>query len=281
MRCQVGLAEWRLAPSGVAAFRLAAEVGADGLQLDFGGPGRGVLVDGPGRVEQLRAASAATGVGVLALAGNLLNDIGLTAEPAVVRPVLTRLVDAAGALGAPLLIVPSFRRSAITDQAGFERTVAALRWTAARAQDRGILLASENVLPADRARRLVDQVGSPAFRLLLDTFNPVAHGLSPAVLAAELGPCLADQVHLKDGPPDVGPSPLLGAGQGGLRDTLAALGDGPARVRALVLENDYRDNDGVRLRADLAWARQAALRWSRVPAGSRRPHADTRTGRQA
>lgn len=281
MRCQVGLTEWRLAPSGAAAFRLAAEVGADGLQLDFGGPGRGVLVDGPGRVEELRAASAATGVGILALAGNLLNDIGLTTEPAVVRPVLMRLVDTAQALGAPLLIVPSFRRSAITGRAGFESTVAALRWAAARAHDRGVLLASENVLPADLARQLVEQVGSPAFRLLLDTFNPVAYGLSPATLAGELGPWWAGQVHLKDGPPDVGPSPLLGAGEGGLRDTLAALGDGPATVGALVLENDYRDGDGVRLRADLDWARQAARRWSRVPAGGRRFHADTRTGRQA
>ncbi|AEV84574.1 2-epi-5-epi-valiolone-7-phosphate 2-epimerase [Actinoplanes sp. SE50] len=259
MTCRVGLTEWRLAPSGAAAIRLAAAVGADGIQLDFGGPGRGVLVDGPGRAGQLRAVADEAGVDLLALAGNLLNDIGLTSQPAVVQPVLARLADTATELGVPLLIVPSFRRSAITDAMSFTRTAAALRWAVSLAEARGIVLASENVLPPARARQLVEEVGSPAFRLLLDTFNPVRYGLDPAWLATELRPWWADQIHLKDGPPDTGPSPLLGAGQGGVRRTLTALRGSPAPVRALVLENDYRDGHGARLRADLEWARRAAV----------------------
>lgn len=261
MSCLVGLAEWRLAESGVAALSLAAAVGADGVQFDFGGPGRGEWLDAPGRIDALADAARATGVRPLAVAGNHLNDVGLcSAEPALVRRVLERLLDAAHALGVPLVFVPSFRRSAIDGPVAFARTVEVLRWAARQAEVRGLVLASENVLPANQARALAERVGSPAFRLVLDTFNPVAAGLEPNLLVAEIGDLLADQVHLKDGPPDVGATPPLGTGAGRLDDTLDALRRHRVPVSAFVLENDYRDGNSARLAIDLAWARRGARR---------------------
>jgi 2-epi-5-epi-valiolone 7-phosphate 2-epimerase len=257
--CLVGLAEWRLPATGVAAVRLAATVGADGLQLDLGGPGRGEWVDGPGRIAALRAEARASGVRLLALAGNHFNDIGLTCDDQIVRPLLHRLLDAAVALEVPLVFVPSFRRSAIDGPAAFSRTARALRWAAEHAERLGLVLASENVLTAELARALAAEVGSSAFRLVLDTFNPIAAGLRPNALVASLGELLTDQVHLKDGPPDRGPSPLLGAGDGRLAETLEALREHRVPTGALVLENDYRDGDTARLAADLVWAR----RWAR------------------
>ena len=202
---------------------------------------------------------------MLAVAGNHLNDIGLTSPDARVRPVLTRLLDAARALGVPLVFVPSFRRSAIDSPADLDRTAAVLRWAAVQAEARGLLLASENVLPGEQARALAEQVGSTAFRLVLDTFNPVAAGLSCAALVDAVGDLLADQVHVKDGPPDVGPTPPLGAGAGRLDDTLGALHRRRVPVRALVLENDYRDGDRARLRTDLDWALRRARQLTQNP----------------
>jgi sugar phosphate isomerase/epimerase len=256
--CKVGLAEWRLPAAGPEAVRLARRVGADGLQLDFGGPGRGELVDGPGRIEAVRAAAVECAIELLALAGNQFNDVGLLAEPGIVRPLLTRLLDAAVGLGVPLVILPSFRRSAIDGPVSLRRTADVLRWAATEAAARGIVLANENVLAGDQARRLAEEIASPAFRLVLDTFNPVVAGRRPADLVASAGDVLADQIHLKDGPPAVGPSPLLGAGSGRLDETVAALRRHQVPVRALVLENDYRDEDSARLAADLAWARRRA-----------------------
>jgi sugar phosphate isomerase/epimerase len=195
---------------------------------------------------------------LLALGGNHFNDIGLTSEPWIARPLLERLLDAAVALAVPLVFVPSFRRSAIDGPAAFARTAAVLRWAAAEAQKRDLVLANENVLTGEQARALADAVGSPAFRLLLDTFNPVAAGLRADALAASLGDLLADQVHLKDGPPDRGASPLLGAGDGRVEETVNSLREHRVPVRAFVLENDYRDADTARLAADLAWARRCA-----------------------
>ncbi|QUQ64988.1 sugar phosphate isomerase/epimerase family protein [Kutzneria sp. CA-103260] len=258
MSCKVGLTEWRLAASGPEAVRLAALVGADGVQLDFGGPGRGEPIDGPGRIEALRAAAAECGVDLLALAGNQFNDVGLTAESEIVRPLLIRLLDAAVELGVPLVFVPSFRRSAIDGLESFTRTAEVLRWASAEAAARHVLLANENVLDGERARALAEEIDSPAFRLVLDTFNPVATGRCVAELVALASDLLADQVHLKDGPPTVGASPLLGSGIGKLDETVDALRRHQAPVHAFVLENDYRDGDSVRLAADLAWARRRA-----------------------
>ncbi|GAB1691168.1 sugar phosphate isomerase/epimerase family protein [Krasilnikovia sp. M28-CT-15] len=267
MSCLVGLAAWRLAATGAEAVRLTAAVGADGLQLDLGGPGRGEWLDTPGRAESLREVAQDTGVHLLAVTANTLNDVGLIAEPAVVRPILIRLLDVAYELGVGLVFVPSFRRSAIRGPAEFDRTVAALRWAAVAAEARGLVLASENVLAPGMARTLAERVASPAFRLLLDTFNPVVHGVSPVALVTELGHVLADQVHLKDGPPEVGASPPLGAGQGGLDDTIAALHRRHVPVRAFVLENDYRDADVDRLAVDIAWTRERIQQF--VTPGSR------------
>ncbi len=264
MSCLVGLAEWRLPVSGVEAVRLAASVGADGVQLDFGGPGRGELIDTPGRIEALRAEAQVCGVQLFALAGNHFNDVGLTSASGIVRPLLEGLLDAAVRLDAPLAFVPSFRRSAIDGPVAFARTAEALGWAAAQAAARGLVLANENVLTGGQARALADEVGSPAFRLMLDTFNPVAAGLHVDALVTSLGDLFADQVHLKDGPPDAGASPLLGAGGGRVQNTVDALRAHGVPVHAFVLENDYRDGDLIRLATDLAWARRRARHFTPI-----------------
>jgi 2-epi-5-epi-valiolone 7-phosphate 2-epimerase len=280
--CLVGLAEWRLPVTGIEAVRLTASVGADGLQLDLGGPGRGEWIDAPGRIEALRAEAGERGVRLLALGGNHFNDIGLTTEPETVRPLLQRLLDAAVALRVPLVFVPSFGRSAIDGPDALTRTAAVLRWAAVQAQQRGLVLANENVLTGKQARMLADEVGWSSFRLVLDTFNPVVAGLRTDALVASLADLLADQVHLKDGPPDRGPSPLLGTGAGRLAETMTTLRVHRVPVHAFVLENDYRgagtallaadddhrDADTARLTADLAWARRRARQMTSTGAGA-------------
>lgn len=262
------LADWRLPVRGAAAVELARRHGVRGLQFDLGGPGRGPWLDAPGRLARLARAARAAEVAPLAVTGNVLNDIGLTAPEGTlaagrVRDVLRRVLDAAAELGAPLVFVPSFRRSAIDGEGALRRTARVLRGAAAGAADRGLHLASENTLAPAAALRLVEEVGSPAFRLLLDTYNPRAAGVDPAALVAAAGAWLADQVHAKDGLAGTDTTPLLGDGDGAVAATLDAVAaHGPA-VRALVLENDHRSGDPARLDADLGRLRALAARLGR------------------
>lgn len=256
----LGLAGWRLPGDHFDAVELAGRTGADGLQLDLGGPGRGPRLDAPGTVERILDDCARHGVRPLAVTGNTLNDIGLHAPPdgqdaRRVRHVLIRVLDAAHALGAPLAFVPSFRRSAVTDRAELARTATVLAWATAEARARGLLLANENDLDPPRARRLVEQVAADGFRLLLDTYNPRVAGVDAVALIEAVHPWLAPHVHLKDGTDGVVARDLLGDGDGPVREALAALTAHGFEPEALVLENDYRDGDLHRLTLDLERAR--------------------------
>ncbi|MFI6943901.1 sugar phosphate isomerase/epimerase family protein [Streptomyces sp. NPDC050418] len=273
----VGLVDWRLPCAGPAALEVARRAGADGVQFDLGGPGRAAPLDGPGRLPALRDGVEATGVRVLAVSANCLNDIGLlapegSADAVRVRGVLERLLDAAVELGAGLVLVPSFRRSAIAGGYGLQRTAEVLRRAAAEAQARGLLLANENVLPPDAASALVEKVASPAFRLLLDTYNPHLAGVRVPSLIGAVARHLADQIHLKDGIAGTGRTPLLGDGDGEVDETLAAVARHGLCPRALVLENDYRDGDTTRMAADLARARRYARALATGPAGPGAAH---------
>ncbi|MBK0869282.1 TIM barrel protein [Saccharopolyspora sp. HNM0986] len=249
----VGVVDWRLPVRGGAAVELAGRIGADGVQLDLGGPGRGERLDGPGRLGRIREASCRAGVAVLAVAVNAMNDIGLMSGDAAVRSTLLRALDAAGALGAGLVFVPSFRRSAIDGTAALRSTAEVLRWAAAEAAARGLLLASENVLDSRQARAMATAVGSDSFRLLLDTYNLVAAGGDPVRLVSAVPELLADQIHVKDGP------------GGDASRVLAAVARSGTDVGALVLENDHRDDDAARLRRDLARLRRYAARFTDAP----------------
>ncbi|MFJ2826853.1 sugar phosphate isomerase/epimerase family protein [Streptomyces sp. NPDC087263] len=259
------LADWRLPGRGEAAVDLAFRHRVKGVQFDLGGPGRGPWLDAPGHLARLARTARCAGVLPLGLAGNVLNDIGLTAAQGTlaagrVRDVLGRLLDAAGELGAPLVFVPSFRQSAIDGEAALHRTAEVLRAAAEQAGAVGIRLASENTLAPEAALWLAEQVASPAFRLLLDTYNPRQAGVDPAALVAATGAHLADQIHVKDGPADSDTTPLLGDGDGSIGDTLDAVARYGRPVRALVLENDHRGGDTARLTEDLDRLRVLATR---------------------
>ncbi|AOS64328.1 sugar phosphate isomerase/epimerase family protein [Actinoalloteichus hymeniacidonis] len=268
--CLVGMVDWRIRESGPAAVRRSARLGVDGIQLDLGGPGTGPRLDAPGRLDAVREIAESTGVRLLAVCANRLNDIGLTAragsrDAARVQRVLDRLLDAAHFLGAPLVIVPGFRRSAIGGPEHFARTAAVLREAARAAEARNLLLGSMNRLDARWSTLLAKAVGSAAFRLMLNPANVTASGTCPVDFVGETAGLLADQVALKEVPPDVRAGPEPGSVTDRLDDTLDALRAQRVPVRALVSETDHRDGDPIRLAHDLDRLRRRARLFTAAP----------------
>lgn len=252
---EVALADWRLPLSGPDAVRLAAWCGAEWVQLDFGGPGRAPRLDGPGRLEEVQAASIEHGVGLAGLAVNALNDIGLHAATNSAAGVLARrtVEDAlatATALSMPLMFLPSFRLSEIRDEGALSRSAELLGWACRLAEGSGVAIASENVLAPRQAQRLLELADHPGLWLVLDTYNPVRAGIDLQAWMEALSGRIHRQIHVKDG--QAGAPAALGRGDGDVAATLERLSHSDGRLH--VLENDYRGRDGWdRLRDDLAW----------------------------
>lgn len=269
----IALVSWRAPATEAALFTLAAEVGLTGVQLDFGGPDRAAWLDAPGSVLRLRRHASDNGVELLAVAGNLLNDIGLTAPAGTatatkVRSLIERMLDTAAALGCPLVFVPSFRRSTIDGPETLRRTAEVLAWASREADVRGLTLANENTLRPLEALTLIEWVNAANFRLILDVYNLYRAGVDAVEIVASLTAHLADQVHLKNGV-DGNTSVPLTCGDSNIDPVLNKLSQRAVPLRSLVLENDYRDGNMGRLRADIDWARKRAerLRTSRVGHG--------------
>lgn len=256
-RALVGLADWRLPVSGPDAVRLAARSGADGIQLDLGGPGKAPWLDSPGRLQILSDVLAETGIKPLAVSANLLNDIGLAAEHGTlafknVRNVIRRALNVAVTLRATLVFLPSFRNSAIESLSVLARTADVLHWACSEASKRGLLLATENVLDSKLLQQLIESVDSPSLRVMLDTGNPLAAGLSPVEVVRVAAPVLAQQVHIKS----ADDKKQLSNDEVAVLETFYELGRRRVPVNAFVLENDYRDGVHSRLQADIMWLRK-------------------------
>ena len=252
----IGLVDWRTPVKGADAVRLAAQLGAEGIQLDLGGPDRAPWLDSKARLRAVCDALADTGVTPLAVSANLLNDIGITAEkgtPAAkqVECVIRRALDAAMVIGAKLVFLPSFRCSAIENPAALARTADVLHWACSEAKARGLLLGTENVLPPDRLQQLISAVKSPDLRVVLDTGNPLRVGMSPCDVVQAATPVLANQVHIKG----IDEKKTLSNNEAVIVNTLHELCRRDIPVTAFVLENDYRDGLTGRLKADLIWLR--------------------------
>lgn len=257
----IGLADWRLPVSGPNAVRLAARLGADGIQLDLGGPGRAPWLDEAERLCTLHKALEESGVVPLAVSANILNDIGLTAKYGTdlavqVRLIINRVLDVAAELGVRLVLLPSFRCSAITNSSTFFRTVEVLRWACSEAHSRDLRLATENVLAPEQLLQLIDLVGASNLRVVLDTGNPLTVGLDPVAILQMAAPVLADQVHIKSS----NDRALLSVGDPSVLSTLAELSRANTIINALVVENDYRDGVLTRISADLNWLRAHLIR---------------------
>ncbi|XUX70741.1 sugar phosphate isomerase/epimerase family protein [Agrobacterium sp. rho-13.3] len=242
--------------SGPDAVLLAARLGADGIQLDLGGPGRTPWLDEADRLRALQSVLVETGVSPLAISVNVLNDIGLTAKEGTaaarqVRLLINRAFDVAVELGIRLVLVPSFRCSAIDTPLALASTARRLRWACAEAQKRDLLVATENVLAPIQLQQLMTRVGSPNLRVMLDTGNPRSVGLDPLSVLQAAGSMLADQIHIKN--PD-GDTPLSVEDPAILK-TIEALRWTDFTIDALVLENDYRNGELDRISADLGWLR--------------------------
>jgi sugar phosphate isomerase/epimerase len=206
------------------AICMAAELGLEGVELDLGPWEAGLPLARPEVRRSYAQWRERYGIAYPSLAVNALCQHGMSdpASRGVALTCIALAVETAAQLSIPLVQLPSFAAGAIGDEAGFESTVACLRYACQVAESHDILIGSENGLLLEDQRRLLDQVAHPSLRIYFDTYNHFAiHGLpGPELLEALYDHVV--EVHLKDGVSGQGPA-LLGQGQGDLFASLDVL----------------------------------------------------------
>lgn len=254
---RIGVCQWSLDRGGVAALTRAARLGFAGIQLGIADEETAAGLTEPALRQDYLQAAEETGVAILGFGVNALNRYPLHSHPDSedgrrAWRLLCSALDTALAMQVSLVYCPAFLRGEIRTDEELARASAMLRRGCEYVAGRPLLLATENSLDAAGHLRLIEQVGHPALRVLVDSYNPVVFGHRATDLLLGLpAEVLCDQMHVKDGLAHVMGSASLGQGEGHFEEFAHML-----QARAfdgwLICENDYTTDAEERVAADLA-----------------------------
>lgn len=244
MTTKLGICNFCVPGTGVFAPRFVAEAGLDGMSIEFGSLAKGFplasrrLQDAYLDAQQHHAVQYPN-IGLSDFDNTSMHAPAGSPAHAVVRRMFRSAIDAAAHMGIPLVFAPSFLASEIKSEEELVRTAEMFRFACDLAGDRGILVASENMLPPARQRQLAETVGRKNFRLFYDS-NNLFHfmGIDQVQALRETYDLLVPQVHVKDGRKGELGSALLGTGDANFEGVMQELGsrgyDG-----WLIIENAY------------------------------------------
>lgn len=240
---KLGICEWAFPMPGPYAVKTAAQYGLSGMELDFGSYEKSYPLSVPAVQRAYLEMAAEYGLEFPSMTVDSLNRWGLT-HPLTTRAgalafdSVRRGIDAAAAMGIPVVQLPSFNDGAIHSEEDFRRTCEKIKMACEIARPMGITIASENVLSVKDTLRMVREIGYDNFRIMFDTQNYyLADGRDEAALLREIHPYVV-QVHLKDGYNGNLSGSILGTGESGFFRTAAAIRD-TCCTEWLLLENYY------------------------------------------
>lgn len=238
---KIGVCSWIFPALGNPACcgKLAA-MGVQSVLLDFGSSAQGFPLSVPGAVADWARETKKCNLEVDGVSIRSTKEHGFVSE--LGKYALDLAVTTARGLGARSICVPCNRHLASIEAEGaFEIVADVLRSMCRKTAQDGILITTENNLPAGESKRLLDAVGEPNLRLCLDPCNYVLDkGWKPAEILPELFPLADVSVHFKDGADGRGSIRLLGQGEGATAETLGAL-KALKFAGTAVMENIYAD----------------------------------------
>lgn len=173
------------------------------------------------------------GLGVSCFASQLCNwGRPVSKHPDIDRHELARAVPRMQRVGCRFIRTMSYPNAGWPEEEWKQEVVARLRALARMAEDGGVMLVHENCdgwggQGPESTLALLEEVGSPALKLVWDTGNPVAHGQDPWQYYSAVRADVV-YVHVKDGVREDGAMRYTypGDGDGRVREVLADLLDG-------------------------------------------------------
>lgn len=183
------------------AFEVAARIGLDGVQVDFGRPKPGEtrlpLFDAAHQ-DRLLAAAAQHKVAIASLALGVLNTIPYKSDAAAEQWV-TDSIGVMQRLKQRVTLLAFFSKGdLVDDEPGITEVIQRLKKLAPRAADAGVVYGFESWLKAPVLERILDAVNSPALKIYYDVGNMQKVGEDVGTAIRRLGRERICEVHLKD-----------------------------------------------------------------------------------
>jgi len=199
-RYPVGVCDWMiLKRQKLGAFKLAAEIGADGVEVDMGSLGDRPTFDNrlaaPEVRDQFLAEAAARGqrIASLAMSGFYAQSF---AERDGIDRVVQDAIDTAVALKVDTIFLPLGVRSDLAAHPELRPAVVARLIDAGRrAADAGVVIGIETALDAAGEARLLDDVGGTAIRSSFNFANALQNGRDLLAELRTLGAERIRQIH--------------------------------------------------------------------------------------
>ncbi len=199
-RHPVAVCDWMiLKRQKLGAFKLAHEVGADGVEVDMGGLGSRATFDSklgdPAVRAQFLAEAAKFNLRIssIAMSGFYAQSF---AERAGVAHMVQEAIDTAVALQVRVLFLPLGVQSDLVKHPELRPAVVArLRDAGRRAEAAGVVIGIETSLDAPAEAALLDEIGSPAIKSYFNLANALQSGRDVHAELRALGRDRIVQIH--------------------------------------------------------------------------------------
>jgi len=227
-RNKIGICEWSLPVCGTEACEMAASLGIDGIQLNIGDADKGFPLSQKSLQDAYMKAADEFGVAFPSIAVRTTDYFSMMApegseDRKTVMTAIEKAIDAAAAMNIPLVMIPQFVKSAINTESDFRCVVNTLKKVCEDAAEKGVTIATENLLPVEELKRLFNEVDRENLKLYFDTQNYYLNkDFDTPSLIEPLIPYICE-VHVKDGKNKDLSGALLGTGDTGFYQSLEKL----------------------------------------------------------
>jgi L-ribulose-5-phosphate 3-epimerase len=194
--------DWTLQQScNPEAFALAARIGLDGVQVEFGrnAEGSGPLpLFAPAKQDELMAAAARHAVPIVSLAMSAIARYPYKRDSEAEQWVLDSIA-VLQRMRLPLALLAFFGNGDLVDDAaGVAEVIRRFKRLAPRAEAAGVVFGIESWLKVPELERILDAVNSPAIQVYYDVGNMQKVGEDVGAAIRRLGRERICEVHLKD-----------------------------------------------------------------------------------
>jgi len=196
---KIGACDWSIGKwSDIGAFKVAKEIGLDGIMVDMGGEENDLHIRKKEIQKAYLAESMQTGIAISSLALGVYNQIPFHSDSRTEEWV-SNSIDAAVNLDVKVLLLAFFNASDLrNDDQRKESAISILKKVALSAEAKGVTLGIESYLNAKEHLDIINKVGSKNVKVYFDFRNTADAGFNPAEEFRKLGKDMVCELHMKE-----------------------------------------------------------------------------------